>query len=323
MGEDKKVLVVGGAGYIGGALTDMFNSSHIKYDVYDSLVYEELYLKDVNLIHGDIRDTKKLGSIINNYDSVIWLAALVGDGACAVNPEETVSINEEPVKWLCENFNGRIVFTSTCSVYGANRDKNLTEESPTNPLSIYAGTKLNAEKHLLDRGNSVIFRLGTVHGMGDRFSRPRLDLVTNILTLKAVNGEELTVFGGSQWRPIVHVRDVASALYMTQIQSAGWPDMDGIYNLADQNVEITDIAETIKEEVEGSKIKYQDMKYEDLRDYHVSTEKLKSQTDWNARISLKQSIRELMDLYSSHRIKNPQSSVYHNARYIGEKNGIK
>ena len=99
--------------------------------------------------------------------------------------------------------------------------------------------------------------------------------------------------------------------------------MDGIYNLADQNVEITDIAETIKEEVEGSKIKYQDMKYEDLRDYHVSTEKLKSQTDWNARISLKQSIRELMDLYSSHRIKNPQSSVYHNARYIGEKNGIK
>ena len=97
--SNKKVLVVGGAGYIGGALTDMFNSSQIKYDVYDSLVYEDLYLKDVNLIHGDIRDTKKLGGIISNYDSVIWLAALVGDGACAVNPEETVSINYVENVW--------------------------------------------------------------------------------------------------------------------------------------------------------------------------------------------------------------------------------
>jgi nucleoside-diphosphate-sugar epimerase len=318
----KKILVVGGAGYIGGALTDQLSHSQMEMDIYDSLVYEDLYLKKTNLIYGDIRDYEKLGKIINNYDTVIWLAALVGDGACAVDPKETISINQEPIKWLCDNFKGRIIFTSTCSVYGANRERNLTEESPTNPLSVYAATKLEAERILLERGNCVIYRLGTVHGLGDRFSRPRLDLVVNILTLKAVRGEKLTVFGGSQWRPIIHVRDVAQILYMTNIDTTCWRELDGIYNIAEKNVEIKELALAVQNVMGNVDVEYIDMKYEDLRDYHVSNEKFVNATDWNTQISLEDSIAELAELYGSNRIRDPLASVYHNARYIGEKNDI-
>lgn len=317
----KKILIVGGAGYIGGALTDKFKKSMFEVDVYDSLVYEDLYLKDVNLIYGDIRDYKKLDKIINNYDTVIWLAALVGDGACAVDPQATININQDPIKWLCDNYNGRIIFTSTCSVYGTNRERNLHEESNTNPLSVYASTKLEAEKMLLNRGNSVIYRLGTVHGFGDRFSRPRLDLVINILTLKAIRGKKLTVFGGSQWRPIIHVRDVADILYRTNIDSSQTNSLNGIYNVADKNIEIKDLGKAINNVLGNVNIEYIDMKYEDLRDYHVSSKKYTDATGWIPGVSLEDSIKELAELFESNRIRNPYNSLYSNAKYIGEKNG--
>jgi len=105
-----KILVVGGAGYVGGGIVDKLVPNH-EVTVYDSLVYETSYRKDVNFIYGDIRDHKKLNSILNNYDSVIWLAALVGDGACSINPSLTQEINAESVKNLTKNYSGRISFS--------------------------------------------------------------------------------------------------------------------------------------------------------------------------------------------------------------------
>jgi nucleoside-diphosphate-sugar epimerase len=124
-----KILVVGGCGYIGGFLTDLLTNQAYDVTVYDSLLYETRYLKNVNFIRGDIRDTEKLEKIIHDYDTVVWLAALVGDGACAVDLELTKRINFDAVKWLVDNFKGKIVFTSTCSVYGANND--LIDETAT------------------------------------------------------------------------------------------------------------------------------------------------------------------------------------------------
>ena len=151
-------------------------------------------------------DSKKLKKVLAEFDpdSVIWLAAIVGDGACAVNPENALKLNQESIRWISENFKKRIVFTSTCSVYGR-QDGLLAEDSPTNPLSVYASTKLNAEQYLKDK-DSVIFRLGTLHGVSDQFSRIRMDLVVNILSLKGMLGEPLSVFGGEQWRPLLHVK---------------------------------------------------------------------------------------------------------------------
>lgn len=317
----KKVLVVGGAGYIGGALTDfLMDDDDISFTVYDSLVYEDLYLKPVDLIVGDVRDTEKLGSIINDYDTVVWLAAIVGDGACAVNPELTVSVNEDSVRWLNENYKGKIIFMSTCSVYGANNDHNLNELAPTNPLSLYAGTKINCEKILKDRDNAVMFRLGTVHGIGDTYSRIRMDLVVNVLSMRASLGEPLTVFGGEQWRPIIHVRDVANALYHAVKAENGWETLRGVYNLTYKNVTIKDIADDVSKIIPDCKVKYVDKKFEDLRNYHVTSNKLFSVVDWKPEITVESTVEELKDLFTSGRIRNVNNSVYSNEKYIKELN---
>ena len=142
-----KVLVVGGAGYVGGALTDLLTESSHETRVYDALLYEECYRKQVDFICGDVRDHERLEPHLDWADVVVWLAALVGDAACALNPDVSIEIDQESVKWLAGHFDGRIVFLSTCSVYGA-RDGVLDESSPTNPLSVYAVTKLEAERYL-------------------------------------------------------------------------------------------------------------------------------------------------------------------------------
>ena len=216
------ILVVGGAGYVGGGIVDKLSKDH-EVTVYDSLIYETSYRKKVNFILGDIRDSSKLNSILSDFDVVVWLAALVGDGACAINPELTDEINTESVKNLVQNFDKRIVFLSTCSVYGA-QDGILTEASDTNPLSEYASSKLQAEEHLKD-SNALIFRLGTLFGISDEFSRVRLDLVVNILTAKALIDKKISVFGGDQWRPLLHVNDVSNA-----ISHCLNTDVTGIYN---------------------------------------------------------------------------------------------
>src|SRR5579859_1012785 len=114
----KKVLVVGGAGYIGGAVTDILLQKKIPFTVYDNLTYENHYLKPVDFLYGDVRDHKKLKKLLPEYSHVIWLAAIVGDGACAINPLLTKEVNQDSVAWVSNQFDGRIIFTSTCSVYG-------------------------------------------------------------------------------------------------------------------------------------------------------------------------------------------------------------
>lgn len=309
------VLVVGGAGYIGGAVTDELIRRGIDFTVYDNLMYEDIYLKPIDLIVDDVRNTKALGKIINDFDTVIWLAAIVGDGACVVNPELTTAVNEESVKWLRQNYDGKIIFMSTCSVYGANNDKYLDETTPTNPLSLYAGTKCECEK-ILSCSDATIFRLGTVHGKGDNFSRVRLDLVVNILTLKACMCEPLTVFGGEQWRPIIHVRDIGEAVVNTVEGKKGWGQLNGIFNLTDNNVMIKDLAAEIQSVLPDISVTYIDKKFEDLRNYHVTSKKLYEATGWQPKITLKETILELKDMFTSKRIKDVNTSVYNNERYL-------
>ena len=176
-----KILVVGGASYIGGNLVDYINKApYTRYKSYkpsvlDSLVYEDRYLKRVEFYNVDIRDTKQLDKIVHNFSTVVFLAALVGDPACSVDRQLSYDINVTPVKWLADNYKGKIVFTSTCSVYGKNDDL-IDELATPNPLSVYAETKLEAEQYLhLVRPDSLIFRLGTLYGLGDTHSRLRLE----------------------------------------------------------------------------------------------------------------------------------------------------
>ena len=307
------VLVVGGAGYVGGGIVDKLKENH-NVTVFDSLIYEESYRKDVNFIYGDIRDKDKLLSVLDKNDAVIWLAALVGDGACSINPELTFEINAESVKFLAENFKKRIVFLSTCSVYGA-QDGMLDETSSINPLSEYASSKVQAEEYL-QNSDAIIFRLGTLFGISDEFSRIRLDLVVNILVTKALTEGKLTVFGGEQWRPLLHVNDVANAINHTL--EGG---VTGIFNLHYKNFKIIDIANEIIQQVPSAIIETTPMKFQDARNYQVSSEKLFNSTGFKAEVDLLTGIQEVFELISNKRIKDVNHIRYSNQNYL-KKYGI-
>ena len=261
----KKVLVVGGAGYIGGGTTEALMAQRIPFAVYDNLTYENHYLKPVEFIYGDIRDTVRLKSILKDFTHVIWLAALVGDGACAINPALTKTINQDSLEWLSKNYDGRVIFTSTCSVYGAN-DNLVNEGSELNPLSVYAKTKLAAEK-FLEKKNALIFRLGTAFGISDTYSRIRMDLAVNYMTMNAITKGGLKVFGGNQWRPFIHVNDIGHF-----IVDSLFKQHTGIYNLATENVTIINLSERIKMQT-GCQIEKTEQKFQDNRNYNADTTK--------------------------------------------------
>ena len=303
-----KILVVGGAGYVGGGIVDTLSKKN-EITVYDSLIYESAYRKDVNFIYGDIRDYKKINPILNNFDAVVWLAALVGDGACSINPTLTHEINSETVKNLVKNFNGKIIFLSTCSVYGA-QEGVLDENSEVNPLSEYASSKLIAEKYL-EESDAIIFRLGTLFGISDQFSRIRLDLVVNILTTKALVDKKMSVFGGDQWRPLLHVKDVANAIEHN-ISS----NTKGIFNLHYKNFKIIEIAEKIKEKIPDVSIETTPLPFQDARNYQVSSDKLKLETGFEASIELTKGIEEMYNLISSNRIKDINDPRYSNQNFL-------
>lgn len=309
-----KVLIVGGAGYVGGGIVDLLSKEN-EVTVYDSLIYENSYRKNVDFIFGDIRDYKKINNILDQYDAVIWLAALVGDGACAINPALTHEINSETVKNLAKNFKGKIVFLSTCSVYGA-QEGILDESSEVNPLSEYASSKLIAEKYLAD-SDSIIFRLGTLFGIGDKFSRIRLDLVVNILTTKAYIDKKMSVFGGEQWRPLLHVKDVANAIAHTLDTQT-----NGVFNLHYKNFKIIEIANEIKNKISDVEIETTPLPFQDARNYQVSSDKLKDATGFQANVELTQGINEMYELISSNRIKDINDPRYSNQNFL-QKYGVK
>ena len=309
-----KVLIVGGAGYVGGGIVDLLSKEN-EVTVYDSLIYENSYRKNVDFIFGDIRDYKKINNILAQYDTVIWLAALVGDGACAINPALTHEINSETVKNLAKNFKGKIVFLSTCSVYGA-QEGILDESSEVNPLSEYASSKLIAEKYLAD-SDSIIFRLGTLFGIGDKFSRIRLDLVVNILTTKAYIDKKMSVFGGEQWRPLLHVKDVANAIAHTLDTQT-----NGVFNLHYKNFKIIEIANEIKNKITDVEIETTPLPFQDARNYQVSSDKLKDATGFQATVDLTQGINEMYELISSNRIKDINDPRYSNQNFL-QKYGVK
>lgn len=312
-----KVLVVGGAGYIGGAVTDALIKKNIPFSVYDKLLYEHQYLKPVDFVWGDVRDKDKLKGILKDYSHVIWLAAIVGDAACQIRPDLTVAVNQEAIKWLAENYDGRIIFLSTCSVYGRN-DGELNEESPVNPLSLYAQTKVEAEKFLAGK-NALIFRLGTVFGVSDSYSRLRMDLVLNYMTANAVTKGKLSVFGGTQWRPLINVLNVGEAVANTLDKP-----VSGIFNLATMNYQIKDIAKEVSE-ITGCKIEYTGSEFEDKRNYHVSTEKARQAglLDFERVWSVSDGVKQIRDIVASGRLKYVENDVYSNERHIAnlEKNG--
>lgn len=305
----KNILVVGGAGYIGGAVTDQLASGPYNVRVYDRLLYEDEYRKPVDLVVGDLRDHDRLLPHLRWADVVVWLAAIVGDGACAVDPELTIEVNETSVAWLARNFDRRIIFMSSCSVYGAS-DGILDEGSALNPLSLYAKTKVNAEQCLKD-SPAIIFRLGTLLGVGDSFSRIRMDLVANTMTARAWYYGHLSVFGGDQFRPLLHVRDAAGAV-VANLET----ECTGIFNLHTINTRIVDLGKQIQTHFPQAEIRLTNIKFQDNRNYSVSSDKAIDAFNFSPRCSVDDGISQVKELLVEGRIRNINSPRYSNASFV-------
>ena len=301
-----RVLVVGGAGYVGGHLVDALQKNGHDVTVFDALLYEDQYLKPIKFVFGDIRDDMKIRTLIASNDIVVWLAALVGDPACAIDPQLTTMINYSAFCKATENFFGPLIFMSTCSVYGA-QDSMLDENSQTNPLSAYAVTKLQSEKYLEGRPDTLILRLGTLFGIGDYWSRLRLDLAVNVLTLKAYSEKKLTMFGGEQWRPFLHVKDVG------EIIAANLDNfISGTFNLASENITISNLVNKILIHLPNTEITTTEISFQDARNYRVSTAKAQEQLSLPPSRDIDFGITEILTALREGRVPNPSASRFKN-----------
>lgn len=315
----KKILLVGGAGYVGGAVTQLLsNNPNYNLTVLDSLIYEESFRKNINFINCDIREFKKINEIIKKFDVIIWMSALVGDGACEINKSLTYEINVKSVKNLADNYNGKIIFFSTCSVYG-HKDEIIDESSLLNPLSTYAKSKIEAE-NILNKSNVIIFRLGTLFGISDDFSRIRMDLVVNLLTMKAIKDKKIKVFGGEQYRPLLHVKDVARA-----VESVLEKDFFEycIYNLSYKNFKIIELAKEIINNFDNIELLFDTQMFQDNRNYRVSSEKFNNSYNFTYNFDVNYGVNEIKKVIIENRIVDLSNPRYSNVDFLKKylKNG--
>lgn len=305
----KKVLVVGGAGYIGGITVDLLQQAGFVPTVYDNLLYESRYFKDCDFVFGDVRDTEKLAELARGYKHIVWLAAIVGDGACVQQPQLTREVNVEAVRRFLAQTRRRIIYTSTCSVYGAQKGL-LDEESALSPQSLYARSKLAAEQYVL-KNNGLVFRLGTVFGLGDRHARLRLDLVVNYMTLRAVLEGQITILGGEQWRALIAAKDVAGYLV-----EACESDITGLFNITYRNIQIADLGKEIKAVFPRLLVKYKEKAEKDLCSYRVKNQKAKEVFSFEPKTSIQEEVVKLKKLFEEQRIKDVEDNIYYNTHYF-------
>lgn len=326
-GEEGSVLVLGGAGYLGSVVTRLLRSSGWRVRIYDRFIYGTASLaglaKDrrVEVIAGDVRDEATLGAAMKGCTAVVHLAAIVGDPACEVDREQAREINVEGTRIafrLAEEAGiKRFIFTSTCSVYGCS-DSLLDESSFLYPLSYYAQTKLVAEHLLLSLYKRspmllTIFRLATLFGWSPR---ARFDLVVNAMTASALSRGELTVFGGEQWRPHLHVNDAASAIAFALAGSPAAVDGE-IFNLGGEalNMKVLDLGQAIAGMIPGCRLEVKP-EQQDLRNYRVSFAKVASRLGFRTRYGIRDGVREILGNYALGKVRDFSLPIYHNVRAL-------
>ena len=270
-----RILLTGGSGYLGSILSRKLLANGHDVRILDNFLFGRNSIKDIEnnkkleTIDGDIRDLSIVGKSLKKIDSVIHLASIVGTQASELDPKTSVEINfmaTRNIAELCKIYKiKQFIFASTCSVYGAQPDQLIAENSEVNPLDSYGLSKFQSERAILQVYDyPTILRLGTLFGASHRM---RFDLAINLFISQAMNREKITVFGGDQWRPFLHVDDAAEA-FSFAVENK----MEGIYNVIWKNLTINQMAKDVKKLVPTQIKLSKDII--DKRDYRVSGEKL-------------------------------------------------
>lgn len=320
--REKKVLVVGGAGYLGSMLTRKLLGRGYRVRVLDSFIYGRKSVEDLStnerceIVEGDLRNIPTCVNALEGVNAVILLAAIVGDPASKVRPTETIETNVLAAQALATAAKlqqiSKFVYASTCSVYGVGADL-LDEQAALNPVSLYARTKIASEDIIMKMADSyfqpTILRMGTLYGYSHRM---RFDLVVNTMSMKSFTDKKILVFGGKQWRPLLHVEDAAE-VYMRCVEAEASKVGSQIFNVGsdEQNYQIEEIAERVSTTLGGIPIQRDDTTL-DARDYRVSFSKVRETLGFTPQASVEGAASTIFGRLEDGTIKNPAQRIYYN-----------
>ncbi len=313
----KSVFITGGAGYVGSSLVPDLLKKNYKVAVYDIMYFGDHFLPKNNpnlkIIKGDIRDQNKIRESCEGYDVFLHLACISNDSSFELNENLSKSINFdafEPMVLSAKKAGiKRFIYASTSSVYGVSKEKNVTEQHPLVPLTLYNKFKGMCEPLLFKHTNKdfvgVVFRPATVCGYAPRL---RLDLTVNILTNFAINKNEIKVFGGDQLRPNLHIKDYGDAVEAL-IVSPNNKIENQIFNVGYQNMSINEIASLVKEVVtkeypNKETIKIIKTSSSDNRSYHINSDKIKKILGFHPKRTISMAIKDLCNAFKQNKITN-------------------
>jgi nucleoside-diphosphate-sugar epimerase len=304
------VFVTGGAGYCGSRLVPQLLASGYKVTVYDIMYFGDEFLPKDNpnlkIVRGDIRDAKKLADAVKGHDAFVSLACISNDASFELDEKLSTSVNLdafEPMVIAAKKAGvKRFIYASSSSVYGVSDHPDVTEDHPLVPLTLYNKYKGMCEpllnRHIDDTFTGVTFRPATVCGYAPR---QRLDLSVNILTNHAVNRNKITVFGGSQKRPNLHIQDYCDAVEM--FLTAPAEKIQGeIFNVGFQNLSLMEIANLVRKVVMEELPDRKDLEIvttptDDIRSYHINSDKVTRMLGFRPKHTIEDAVRELCQAF--------------------------